>query len=114
MSGGGDTPTKTLFKWGIGRSAGIYLAGELVEKAPQTLDAKVYQNPNNSNQWAAINANGSVAQAGPGRSDELEQMMLDDIGAKFDAQVDQIILIPCPANVGETIPDWVNYIDCTP
>ena len=110
----GATPTKTLFKWGIGRNRYSFLAGELVEKAPQTFDAKLYYFPNNSQIWAVTNPTGEVYPSGQTPDNYLSQMMLEDIGAKIEAQVDQIILIPSPANVGETIPEWDNYIDCTP
>lgn len=115
MTGGGDTPEqKTLFKWGIGRQTIGYLVGELVQKDESIFDAHLYEQPNQASRWAAADSSGEIKDTGQAENDTLAQMLCDDVGAKFNIQVDQIVLNPCPVGVGEILPNWESYIDCTP
>lgn len=114
MSGGGDTPEQTLFKWGIMGQTQFVLAGELRRRNESSLDAYVYQAPSDSTKMAIITSEGIVYENSQGRDQTLEQTMLDNIATVMGEQVDQIVLIPCPVGVGETLPNWDSYIDCNP
>lgn len=109
----GDTPQQTLFKWGIMGQTSNLLAGELRRRNETSLDVYVYQAPSDSTKMAIITSGGMVSINAQGRNQTVEQTMLDNIATKMGEQIDQLVLIPCPANVGETLPDWENYIDCT-
>lgn len=110
----GDTPEQTLFKWGIMGQTDYQLAGELRRRNETSLDAYVYQAPSDSTKLAIITSGGLVNQNAQGRNDTVEQTMLGNIATKMGEQVDQIILIPCPVGVGETIPNWENYMSMNP
>lgn len=114
MSGGGDTPLPNTFKWRINRQAPVFAYGRLVPKSENTYDAGVCRNNWERNKWGVANETGEVISGGNDPDSQLEQMLLEDIGARYNAQIDQISLIDSPANPGKIIPDWDNYVDCTP
>ena len=100
MSGGGDTPTKTLWKYSQG---GVYINGEFQ-------NGKLLIEGPDESQIFMINADGKIAQFSPAPlSDEAIDALKQTFG-KYFGEIESVgVLVVSNLAIGDDVPNWDSY-----
>ena len=104
MSGGGDTPSKTLWYYQLG--PGFNLAGRIVDNGGEFKETQVYGPQENvirvyTDQGEALSTN-TLSSA-------IQQDIALAIQETFGFQVDPVVWVMEPVGYQETLPNWDSY-----
>lgn len=109
-----DTPTKTLWKWGLNGQENPIVCGYVSKGEYEQLDAFIYTDENKPNGVAVFDETGKRLSPGVEGYAWFEQKLCDELTATLGQQVEYAHLVECPVNVNETLENWNEYIEVHP
>ena len=105
----GDTPTKTLFKWGLNHQENPLVCGYLDQGKGEFRNCYIYRDTYKENGVAVFDETGKRLSPGVDGYSWFEQTLLDDLERTFGEQFEYCFLTDCPVGTGETLANWDEY-----
>lgn len=105
MSGGGDTPSQTLFKYHALEN-NIWFFGEFVP-VENFLNAKIYGE--NENNYYILNESGQIIAKNSINITQLEQEIGEAIENTYHQQVNPIVVVATEYQIGNQVENWADF-----